>query len=274
MTIRIPDTLHIENSEKYKVSIRLRSGGLSFSGFIPSLPGSFFYCNVNFNRNTPYIESLKELFYSHDFFAWMYKEVNILFESSQYTLVPQAIFNESKKEDFLRFNFMQAESCCLTNMLKEEQAVVVYGVENEVYEFCARSFINPRFIHHIVPQICFWKQQNSIGLLHRMFVVLHSRLIDIVLFDRDKLVFVNSFAVERLEDIIYIILYVWRQTGLDQQKDQLHIFGERTMRNQLTELLSLYLQYISPVEIPSEAYLLGSEMAHTPIDIIALAVCE
>lgn len=34
MTISIPDTLTTDNSEKYIVSIRLRSGGLSFPGMI------------------------------------------------------------------------------------------------------------------------------------------------------------------------------------------------------------------------------------------------
>lgn len=37
MTISIPDTLTTDNSEKYIVSIRLRSGGLSFPGMIPRL---------------------------------------------------------------------------------------------------------------------------------------------------------------------------------------------------------------------------------------------
>ena len=39
MTISIPDTLTTDNSEKYIVSIRLRSGGLSFSGYDPSAGG-------------------------------------------------------------------------------------------------------------------------------------------------------------------------------------------------------------------------------------------
>ena len=47
MTISIPDTLTTDNSEKYIVSIRLRSGGLSFSGYDPRLEGSFFYRNGN-----------------------------------------------------------------------------------------------------------------------------------------------------------------------------------------------------------------------------------
>ena len=50
MTISIPDTLTTDNSEKYIVSIRLRSGGLSFSGYDPSAGGSFFYRETEFDR--------------------------------------------------------------------------------------------------------------------------------------------------------------------------------------------------------------------------------
>ena len=49
MTISIPDTLTTDNSEKYIVSIRLRSGGLSFSGYDPSAGGSFFYRETEFD---------------------------------------------------------------------------------------------------------------------------------------------------------------------------------------------------------------------------------
>ncbi|MBP9481684.1 MAG: DUF3822 family protein, partial [Parabacteroides sp.] len=42
MGISIPEILNTGNSEKYKLSIRLWSGGLSFSGYNPSESGSFF----------------------------------------------------------------------------------------------------------------------------------------------------------------------------------------------------------------------------------------
>lgn len=59
MTISIPDTLTTDNSEKYIVSIRLRSGGLSF-GYDPSAGGSFFYRETEFDRAVSFISSLKE----------------------------------------------------------------------------------------------------------------------------------------------------------------------------------------------------------------------
>ena len=44
---------------------------------------------------------------------------------------------------------------------------------------------------------------------------------------------------------------------MDQQKDQLRLFGDVPLRNDITNTLRNYLQYIDPLEIPSEAYLMG-----------------
>ena len=82
MTISIPDTLTTDNSEKYIVSIRLRSGGLSFSGYDPSAGGSFFYRETEFDRAVSFISSLKEFFFAHEFLTWTYKRINVICVSS------------------------------------------------------------------------------------------------------------------------------------------------------------------------------------------------
>ncbi|MDH6535086.1 DUF3822 family protein [Parabacteroides sp. 52] len=273
MTISAPDTLTSDNSGKYILSIRLQSDGLSFSGYIPCKPGTFFYRNVSFDKGTSYVSSLKDFFFSHDFLTWSYKQLQIIICSDQYTLVPEALFNENRKEDFLTFHFSLPETRCLSYVLKEEQAVMVFGIENEVYEFCSRSFINPLFIHHTVPQLLFGKRESIQSVLRRMYVVQHRKQIDIVCYDKGHPVFVNSFRVDQMEDMLYFILYVWQQVGLNQEKDQLFLFVEADVRQRIMDTLQVYLQWVLPVDVPSEAYLLGSEITHAPMDIIALSVC-
>ena len=97
---------------------------------------------------------------------------------------------------------------------------------------------------------------------------------DIACYAQGNLLFVNSFNFESPDDVLYYILYVWKQAGMDQQKDQLRLFGEMSLRVALTETLRNYLQYVDLQEIPSEAYLLGSEILQAPLDLIALSVCE
>ena len=86
--------------------------------------------------------------------------------------------------------------------------------------------------------------------------------------------FVNTFEYDKPDDILYYILYVWKQVGMDQERDQLHIYGGVSLRNSITTTLRNYIQYISPAEIPSDAYLLGAEVVQAPLDLIALSVCE
>jgi len=271
MTISIPDTLTVDNSGKYIMSIRLQPGGLSFSGYIPSSKGSFFYREALFDRTVPYISSLKEFFFAHDFLTWMFGKVRIVIVSGEYTLVPQEIFQAKNSNLFLEFNFTRPTDHSMNSQL-DEGIEVVFGLDSEVYEFCSRSFINPEFTHHIVPTLNFWKKWGTNSLNRQMYVVSHNKMIDILCFDRGTLSFINSFTVERLDDMLYYILYVWKQTGMDQQKDEFHLSADSASQTQIIQALSTYIKQIVPVKMPTEAYLAGSQIIQAPIDLIALSL--
>ena len=274
MTISIPDTLTADNSGKYIMSIRLRSDGLSFSGYSPSESETFFYRNVEFDRTKPYVSSLKEFFFEHEFMTYSYRRTILVCVTPQYTVVPEEVFTDKQKTDLLSFTFSAPENKCLHNLLTREAAEVVFGMDEEVYEFCSRSLINPSFIHHMTPQLALWKQQSRMLIPRQLYVVLHRKMMDVVCFAQGKLLFVNTFEYDKPDDILYYILYVWKQVGMDQERDQLHIYGGVSLRNSITTTLRNYIQYISPAEIPSDAYLLGAEVVQAPLDLIALSVCE
>lgn len=273
MTISLPDTLTIENSGKYILSIRLLPDGLSFAGYIPAVPGSFFYRKARFDSGISVLASFKEFFFAHDFLTWPYKQVRFQVVTPQYTLVPTSIFEEKRKEEFLSFQFSQPENHCLTNPLPDAQTVLLFGIDREVYEFCVRSFIDPLFIHYITPQLLLWKRQSLLSFPRRMYGIIQDKTVDIFCYNRGELLFANTFAVKCTEDILYFLLYVWRQLEFDQQKDMLYLSGDKGDYHSLQKDLHTYLREIHPVEMPSEAYLLGTEMAQVPIDLMA-SICE
>ena len=274
MAINISDKLTADHSGKYIMSIRLRSGGLSFSAYSPSASESFFYRDVEFDRTKPYIASLKECFFQNDCLIWSYKQVNVVCVTPCYTLVPEEAFEERQKEKLLAFAVSSPVGRCLSNKLKDEHAELVFGMDEEVYEFCSRSLVNPHFVHHVGSLLALWKKQSHARLPRQLYVVLHRRRMDVACYAQGNLLFVNSFEYEHTDDILYYILYVWKQTGMDQQKDQLRLFGDVTLRSTVTNTLRNYLQYIDPLEIPSEAYLMGPEVLQAPLDLIALTLCE
>ena len=67
-------------------------------------------------------------------------------------------------------------------------------------------------------------RSRAVRLPRQLYVVLHRRRMDVACYAQGNLLFVNSFEYEHTDDILYYILYVWKQVGMDQQKDQLRLF--------------------------------------------------
>ncbi|MDL2209170.1 DUF3822 family protein, partial [Parabacteroides sp. OttesenSCG-928-O15] len=192
MLISVPDTLTINQSDKYIMSIRLQPDGLSFCAYMPSVPGSFFIRKAEFNHALSYGEAFKEFFYAHDFLTWSYRKVYIVVDFPQFTMVPGQVFDEKQKEELLAFNFSQPESRCLHNTLEDEDMVFVYGMDNDTYEFCSRSFIDPQFVHSASLLIPFWKKQSIASFSANMFAVISPKRIDVFCYRQEKPMFINS----------------------------------------------------------------------------------
>lgn len=119
-----------------------------------------------------------------------------------------------------------------------------------------------------------WTRESSASLFRQMYVVIERKRVDVVCCAQGKLLFANSYPVDQLDDIVYYILYVWKQAGLDPEKDRLHVAGESSSRMRIMERSRAYLRHVKPMEIPSETYLLGTDVAKAPMDIISLLICE
>ena len=60
--------------------------------------------------------------------------------SPEYSLVPDNYWGDGKEGRLLDFSFSTLELHCLTDTLKEQQAKLVFGVDEEVYEFAPVLF--------------------------------------------------------------------------------------------------------------------------------------
>lgn len=276
MIISIPDTLTADSSERYTMSIRLWSGGLSFSGYVSSADGSFIYREVPFDRGVPYISALKECFFANECLSWRYKQLNIVCPSSHYLLVPTPLLpaDEETRQAWMRKAFVQFEPACLAEPLSDKRATLLYEFEEAVHAFCLRSFQNPRFTHYLVPLLAYWRAQCREALYRCMFVRIEGERMDIACFERDRLLLVNTFVVRQPAEMLYYLLYVWRQMGFNAQVDVLRLHAIPSLRMTLLEQTRRYLRNVQGASLPSELYLLGEEVVKAPLDLIALLVCE
>ena len=167
---------------------------------------------------------LPEFFFAHEFLTWTYKRINVICVSPEYSLVPDNYWGDGKEGHLLDFCFSTLELHCLTDILKEQQAKLVFGVDEEVYEFCSRSLLHPFFSHYMTSPLTLWTKESSASLPRQMYVVIERKRMDVACYAQGKLLFVNSYPIDQSDDIVYYILYVWKQVGMDQERDQLHCF--------------------------------------------------
>ncbi|MDR0844290.1 MAG: DUF3822 family protein [Tannerella sp.] len=269
MTLRVPDTLTNDEAKKYVVSIRLWSDGLSFAGYIPSEKSGFFYGEIPFDQTKPSLSALQDIFFSNEFFTYDYKQIYVICTGRQYTLTPESIFVEKQKEQLMAFTFSSPEDKILHEPMKEFASEMLFGIDREVYEFCSRTLIHPHFIHSMSPLLTQWRKQNFACFPKQLYIALHEDTMDAACFDRGALLFVNSFQCTDHTDILYYILYIWKQMGLDQMKDQLFLSAPPLVYRNLYETLQKYVERIEPLK---PQWLNAGE--ETPLDIIALFECE
>jgi hypothetical protein len=269
MNLRVPDTLTAGNSEQYVVSIRFWSGGLSFAGCIPSEKDSFFYTETVLDKVKPSISEIKDVFFAHPFFAYSYKHIYVVCVNRQYTLVPSTIFVEEQKEQVMSFVFSSPEEKILHERLDEFDCEILYGIQPEVHKFFSRSLLNFSFSHSITPLLIQWRKQSLIAYPKQLFVAIHEDTMDAACFYRENLLFINSFQVDDPADIIYYIMYIWKQTGLDQQNDKLILHANASMYQTLKGTLQTYLLQVEFVQS-----LWPETASEASPDIIALFQCE
>ena len=273
MTICVPDTLTVDNSERYKVSIRLWPGGLSFSGYIPMEKDSFFAEEVLFDSGVPVVQSLKGVFFENHSFSYSYKSFHVICASEKYTLVPDSVFSEKDKE--LLFSFCHKADKTkkiLVQPIKGLNASLLFGVEHEVYEFLMRSLINPQFIHSLSPMIVSWQKNSFTCYPKQVYVIVRTDTFDVVCFERGELLFANTFDCETDKDIVYYIMYVCRQLGINQLEDCIKFCGNDTKCRSVMSVVGKYIKQIEYFTPDVKNYQILSNK-NASMDVVTLMEC-
>ncbi|MDR2915393.1 MAG: DUF3822 family protein [Tannerella sp.] len=273
MTIRVPNTLTADNSDKYEVSIRLLPDGLSFSGYLPLEKDSFFTETILFDRDLSMVQSLKDVFFNNPCLSYIYKSLYVICVSGKYTLVPDSVFSEKDKKMLFSFCHQEDESLkILVQPLKILNSSLLFGFDRESYEFLVRSLTNPQFIHSLSPLLILWQKKSLTCYPKQMYVVVHDCTMDVLCLERGELLFVNSFDYETDNDIIYYIMYICKQLGFNQLEDCLSFCGDKGRCQSAMSVINKYVRQSEYLQPKMKDYQVAVDQ-DLYMDIVALMEC-
>ena len=106
---------------------------------------------------------------------------------------------------------------------------------------------------------------------HANFIRECFKKLDLFCFDKNRFKFFNSFNAAHAKDALYFILYVWKQMGLDQMQDELHVSGEVPDKDWFLYNSKLYIRktfLLNPAAEFNRAPI--TEIKGMPFDLLAL----
>ena len=135
--------------------------------------------------------------------------------SSQFTLIPNALFLPSQLENYYSLNFgeLNPTESLFYDSIYEENLSLVYSIPNWLRDFKRNYFFNGELKHHASCLIknCFKEQHKNL-----ISILFEGKSFIMYIKKDGKLLVCNSFDYQDEEDLIYFILSHHKQLGLTE----------------------------------------------------------
>ena len=135
----------------------------------------------------------------------------------------------------------------MSNVLPEMNAVALFAVNKDLKMVVEDHYQEAKFSALMRPVWSYLHHRHFIGNRRKLFAHFHDGRMEVFSFERNRFIFANSFDAKHTKDVVYFILFVWKQLALDQQKDELYLSGSFGSQDELLNALRLYVEKVTVV---------------------------
>jgi len=271
-----------EASKYCRLSIQFSQDGFSFCVFDINRNK---YCGLEVydfhNVSTIIVLNaiLTELIQTSDWFKAGFEKTEIIFETPKSTLVPVALFDHNHVADYLKLNHPPDLGEVIGNdLLRQLDAENVFSMP-ETLLTTFREFFPGAGIHHfssslIESLLIRYKYQDANPIV---FTNVRKSWLDILVINKGKLQFFNSFRYKEKEDFVYFLIFVFEQLNLNPESVELKLMGEIPKVSPLFDLTYRYIRNVGFVERSNGtlySYIFDEIPHHYYFNLLNLQHCE
>ena len=166
------------------------------------------------------------------------------------TLVPRRLFQHGALSGYFKLLLNPADYIYAYDELPEFDAYLVYATEPALAKLCTEFFPRSRNRHLAVPLLRN-ARQTAANEEHRLFVNFRNQVAQMAVFERQNLLFYNSFAFSASSDLLYYVLMLYDQFRLSTQDTPLIVAGNLLEDSELYRLLYRFVRDIRFAELPA-----------------------
>lgn len=231
-------------TRKPRLTIRITQGGMSFSAADPDTENQIVYENYVVKSGISQAANLREAFRNNDLLASGWTRA-LMMVDTPVVMIPVEMFSEDLKDTYYHHAITGHESdLVMHTVIPSLNAVALYSFNKDLKTVADDHFDDVKFTHVCVPVWNHLHRRSFTGNRQKLFGYFHDKQLDICAFQQNRMKFQNSYAASHALDAVYFLLYVWKQLGLDQRRDELHLMGTLPDREKMTGELKKYLKNV------------------------------
>lgn len=231
-------------SQAQRLTIRVTRHTLSFSVADASAECQVAYHPYTVKSGMSIAANLREAFKSDDWLNTGWRHAIIMIDTPV-LMIPAEAFSSSTSATLYNhaFNDVRGDAVMHT-VLPQLGAVALFGVNKDLRLVVADNFQDAKFIPLCSPVWNHLYHRSFTGPRQKLFGYWHDKKLDVFSFRQNRFRFCNTFDTNNSRDTVFFLLYVWKQTGMDQQHDELHIVGNVPEMEETFDMLRRYVRNV------------------------------
>jgi len=171
-------------------------------------------------------------------------EVRFLIPSNKVTIVPTAIFDESRTTELYQLNFEASDHFLIHSHRNQNyNSVLLYPVP-EGFKLLNEEFNGMiKFYNQLIPFMDFVSMQPS-EKGFEMFINIMSDNFDIMVVKDHQLKFLNSFHYQSNNDFLYFILNVLKQLDINRSDVAINLIGVKSKNDEKLKSLPHFIDKV------------------------------
>jgi len=239
------ETFDAKQASGYTLNILLNPDSFSFCicGKKQLVMESFTFQNVhNYSMLAGVIERVVK---ESAFLGLAFGRVNVAMSNNKSTLVPEALFDASDKDNLLRFNHtLEGDEYTAVDSLKNLEAKNLFALPLCIETVMKKLFKNVSLHHHSSALIEGLLAANKNKPGKRMIVHVGFSQFDVIVLEGRSLLFYNSFRHQTSEDFIYYLLFVCEQLKLNPETIETVLLGEVEKSSTIYDIVYKYIRHV------------------------------
>ncbi len=223
-------------------------------------------------------EQIHELFKQDRLLKLSYAEVKVAFANRKQIFIPNRLYNPEKKSVYLEHAAdITVSDHIQSNDITALRSQNVFGADRATLNFLEQMYSKIKSYHiHAALYVGFLAQTDYEK--STLFLNIRDKNVQLFFFQGKELIFSNAFPFKTEKDLTYFVMLIFDQFNLSPQEQVIRVAGDFKESGVYHEALSKHVQYIYPVQVPSNIKfeeLTKKRMDnHHYFDLMSIQLCD